>query len=568
MNIRRYRFEKVDSLKDLVKKASQSYGDKIAFKEIGKDKKILEYSFSRMENDVNALGTALLAMGMKDKHIAIMGENCYHWVISYLAVINGVGVVIPIDKELADEGIISQLNKCDADGIIFSNSFSKSIKKILDECPKLNTAISIKPQEDPNEFLSLDTLIVRGKNLIKSNNKEYIDIKINTEKMSEIVFTSGTTGVNKGVMLSHKNICTVINGALSYIKPTKISFSVLPISHTYECNCHILGGISCGTTICFNDSLKRVAENLKLFKPSFSVMVPIFLESMHRKIWKTAKENNLDTHLRYGVWFSNLLRKVGMDFRHLYFKPVADSFGGNLNQIICGGAPLSYEVEKGLTDLGIDILNGYGITECAPLVSVNSKLWKKPGSVGRIIPGCKVKIDNPNKDKIGEVLIKGDNVMLGYYKDKESTDLSFTDDGWFKTGDLGRLDRHNFLYINGRLKNLIILSNGKNVHPEELEQLLVKKLPYVKEVMVYSTISKDGVKEYISASVYLDDEYFIDEKRGNIYTKLNQDIKVFNRNLPSYKRINNVFLRDMEFEKTSTRKIKRHKGNERSAGND
>jgi len=564
MNIRRYRFEKVDNLKQLVQRASKNHKKNIAFKEIDKSKNIKDYSFSQLSKDVNALGTAMLDMNMKDKHIAIIGENSYLWVVSYLAIINGVGVVVPIDKELSEDGITLQLNKCDADYIIFSKTYTQTIKNIVDKCPNLKAFISMNPQEKEEGFLPLYNLIEQGKKLVHDNNTEYIDTQIDDNKMCEIVFTSGTTGANKGVMLSHKNICTVVNGALSYIKPEKISFSVLPISHTYECNCHILGGILSGITICFNDSLKRVAENLEIFKPNFTVMVPIFLKSMHRKIWKTAKENNLDKHLKYGIWFSNLIRKIGLDFRYLYFKPVVESFGGNLNLIVCGGAPLNPEIEKGLTDLGLDIINGYGITECSPLVSANSKLWRKLGSVGRLIPGCKVKIDNPNKDKIGEVLVKGDNVMLGYYKDEESTKASFNEGGWFKTGDLGKLDRHNFLYINGRAKNLIILSNGKNIHPEELEQLMVKKLPYIKEVMVYSTSSNDGIQEYISASVFLDDDYFDDNKKSSIYTKLNQDIKVFNRNLPSYKRINSVFLRDIEFEKTSTRKIKRHKGIERS----
>ncbi len=226
------------------------------------------------------------------------------------------------------------------------------------------------------------------------------------------------------------------------------------------------------------------------------------------------------------------------------------------------------EVEKGLTDLGIDILNGYGITECAPLVSVNSLLWKKNGSVGRIIPGCKVKIDNNDNSKIGEVLVNGDNVMLGYYKDADSTTASFTQDGWFKTGDLGYIDRHNFLYICGRKKNLIVLSNGKNVHPEELEQLILQKFSYIKEVMVYSSIPKDGHNEYISASVFIDEDYCEETERNSMQIKLTEDIKIFNRSLPAYKRINNVLLREVEFEKTSTRKIKRHKSLERCEIND
>lgn len=556
MGRRLFKSEKLRDIKALVGRAGELYSDKIAFKELGPKKQVREYSFKRLQEDVDALGTKLVDMGMKGWHIAVLGENSYPWIVSYLSVVNGVGVVIPLDKELTDEDIEKLLNKSDADAIICSSSFASVMEKILPGCPSVKECIVMNPEREYLGFHDMGRLIQEGRSLVKEGCREYTDAFIDIDAMCEIVFTSGTTGINKGVMLSHKNIMAVVYGALSLIKPRGVSFSVLPINHTYECSCHILGGIYSGITICFNDSLKRVKDNMKLFHPNMSIMVPLFLESMYKNIWKEAEKNGLTSNLRLGVKISNLLRKIGIDVRRKFFRPILDSFGGNLNQIVCGGAPLRQEVIKSLGDFGIDILNGYGITECAPLVATNSILWAKEGSVGRIMPGCEVRISNENEEGNGEIQVKGDNVMLGYYKDLENTQLSFTEDGWFRTGDLGHLDKDNFLYISGRVKNLIILSNGKNVHPEEIEDIIAEKLDYVKEVVVYAS-SIEGSEECINACVYIDEEFAAGNPHIDLQNKLDQDIKLLNRNLPTYKRIANVLINKSEFEKTTTKKIKR-----------
>jgi len=562
MRIITYKPKKTRDIKELVNRAYSLYPGKIAFKELSDEKQVHEYSYTRLYEDINAFGTKLISMDMKGKHIAIIGENSYAWVLSYLTVINGVGVAVPLDKELTDADIVSLLKRGDADAVICSETFVDTIRDNLDACPRIKLCIVMNGKAN-EPFLSQDDLINDGYRLVGEGNKKYINAVVNPDEMCEIVFTSGTTGANKGVMLSHKNLAAVVYGGMSYIKPGEVSFSVLPISHTYECSCHILGGIYCGITICFNDSLKRVAENLKLFRPYFSVMVPLFLESMHREIWRRAKEDNLDRHLRFGIRFSNMLRSIGIDMRRKIFEPVIEGFGGNLCLVVSGGAPLRPEIEKGMTDLGIDVLNGYGITECGPLVSANSLFAKKKGSVGRIIPGCRVRIDSPNKDGIGEVLVKGDNVMLGYYNDPQSTKAVLTEDGWFRTGDLGRLSRRNYLYINGRKKNLIVLSNGKNVHPEEVEEKILT-LPYVKEVMVYAP-PQGGLQGSITACIYLDEGYFPGGE--DIKARAKSDIRQMNRNLAAYKRITDIVFRDTEFDKTSTRKIKRNQILERNPAN-
>ena len=557
MNRKLYKTKQLKDVRELLKRAAKLYGDRIAYKEIKGKKQIEDYSFMRVEKDVNALGTKLLEMGLKGKHIAIIGENSYRWVISYLSIVAGLGVAVPLDKELTDEDIAKQLIKCDAEVIIFSKTFAASMEKIISNCPNVKTCIVMDSDDNYKQFIHFDKLITDGRKLLRKGNKKYLELPINNKELCEIVFTSGTTGANKGVMLSNKNIMSVIYASLSHIKATGVSFSVLPINHTYECSCHILGGMYSGLTICFNDSLKRVSRNMTLFKPNMSIMVPLFLESMYKNIWKEAKKNHLTNYLKYGIKFSNFIRKFGLDKRRKYFKPILENFGGNLDQIVCGGAPLRTEIIKALDDIGLNIVNGYGITECGPLVASNSTSWKRYGSVGRVVPCCQVRIDNPDRKGVGEVQVKGDNVMLGYYNDEESTRFSFTEDGWFKTGDLGYLDRQNFLYICGRVKNLIILPNGKNVYPEEIEDKIVEKLPYVKEVVVYGPKCGEGNEESINALVYIDKEYCNINGIINHKEKLDKDIRIVNRELPAYKRIANVTIKNTEFIKTTTKKIKR-----------
>ena len=484
-------------------------------------------------------------------------ENSYCWVISYLAVVNGLGVAVPLDKELTSDDIARLIEKSDTDTVVCSETYLPIISDILVSNPNIKNCIVMNASRPHEGLLDMNELISNGYEALNNGDLAYTRLPIDTDAMCEILYTSGTTGANKGVMLSQKNITSVVYGVMHLIKTTPVSFSVLPISHSYECTCHILGGIYSGITNCFNDSPKHVLQNLAVFQPSMSLMVPLFLESIQRNIWEEARKANLVNHLKYGMYVSNLLRKIGIDKRKLFFKPILSRFGGNLEQVVCGGAPLRDDLIKFFDSLGVNIVNGYGITECAPVISTNSTAWKKIGSVGKIIPVCNVRIANPDNEGYGEVQVQGDIVMLGYYKDQKSTKATFSEDGWFKTGDLGRLDKRNFLYLSGRKKNLIILANGKNVCPEELEQEITSQLPYVKEVMVYASGSGIYKQESINADVYLYDDYFETDDISEIQDKLNKDIKKLNAKLSVYKRINKVHIRTNEFEKTTTKKIKR-----------
>ncbi len=545
-------------LRELVDYAAEKYNVKPAFKEIGPDRQIIEHNYNQLKFDIAALGTKLLADGLEGKHFALIGESTYNYVLSYLSVANGAGVIVPIDKELTMDDMIKLIRKSDSEIIFFSDCCAPFIADILAQSPDIFMAVNIGNAKPNCSFLSLNDLIDAGKKLLQEGDTCYTGITLDVDKNCSILFTSGTTGVNKGVMLCQRNLATTVYSALSLFALPDTSFSILPINHTYEFNIHVLGCIFGGGTLCFNDSLKHVKDNLKLFKPNMSLMVPMIVEGLYKNIWKETARVNLTSHLKYGIWFSNALRKIGIDLRKVLFAPVMENLGGQLNFIVCGGAPLNPDLIKGFDDIGISVYNGYGITECSPLISSNSPLSNVPGSVGVVVPGCTVRIGEIRADGRGEIQAKGDNVMLGYYKDDEATRLSFTDDGWFKTGDIGYMDHKGNLYITGRAKNLIILSNGKNVHPEELEEYIVSMIPYVREVVVYAMLDDHGNESVITAEAYLDQQVTQEvgwEKASEMFA---ESMKKVNRHLAAYKRITKTVIRETEFEKTTTKKIKRN----------
>lgn len=553
-----YETDYIHTLRDLLERSEKKYGLDFAYKELDPERNLHSYTFVQLREDVDALGTSLLERGLLGKHFAIVGESSYSYVVSYMAVSMGLGVIVPLDKELSKEELLKLICKSDAEVLLYSELLSDDVEELKGSCPEVRTFINISLYGTKMGSISILDLLQEGRSLINSGDRRYKTLPIDRNKMAAILFTSGTTGVNKGVMLSHKNILTVIHSAFSMFRFSKVSFSVLPINHTYEFNLHVLGCLYGGITLCFNDSIKHVKDNLMIFQPGMTLMVPMIVESLYKNIWKEAEKNNLTKHLQYGIWFSNLIRKVGIDQRKLFFKPIMESLGGNLQTIVCGGAPLRPDIVKGFEDIGISVYNGYGITECAPLIATNCTMKNIAGSVGFVIPDNLVRIADTDEDGIGEIQIQGDNVMMGYYKDPVSTRKTFTADGWFKTGDLGYLDRKGALYITGREKNLIILANGKNVHPEELEEYILDHLAYVKEVVVYAPLSPEGNEVMIMAEAYVEDQFLIEKGVDEAKKILKEDISKLNHKLSVYKRIHDVELRECEFEKTTTKKIKRY----------
>ena len=545
-------------LRELVNYAADKYGDRTAYKEIDDNREIIEYSFNQLKSDTEALGVKLAAEGMQGKHIALIGPSSYSYVVSYLATVNWVGVIVPIDRELTNDDIVNLLQKSDAEGILFADSYASAIPYFLEHCPRISLAVNISSKSENLPYSFLQELIDSGQKLISQGRTECLNTELDVDKLSTILFTSGTTGANKGVMLCHRNLTACVFASMSLFVLPETSFSVLPINHSYEFNVHVLGSIYGGAALCFNSSLKHVKDDLKLYKPYMSLMVPMIVESLYTNIWKEAEKNGLAGHLKLGIFVSKVLRKIGIDLRKKFFYPIYNNIGGNLMTIVSGGAPLNPELVKGFDDIGIHVYNGYGITECSPLISSNSPLYNLPGSVGVIVPGCEVRISDKQPNGIGEIEVRGDNVMLGYYKDEEATGKSFTEDGWFKSGDLGYLNKKGILYITGRVKNLIILANGKNVHPEELEEHLVRRISYIREVVVYAEVNEKGEESTISAMAFLDEGFTNEVGMDKARQIFLNDIYSQNKHLASYKRISQATLRDTEFEKTTTKKIKRN----------
>lgn len=549
--------------REMINASIDKYRNMVKYRELEDDRNtFIDLTFIQAKKAIEALGTKLISMGLKGSHIAILGENCTAWALSYLAVIGGVGVAVPLDKELSDEELIFQLNKVDCEAIITTKTRYGTVSRILSRCPDIKTVVVAHSPEPIEGVYSFDELVDEGKALIKNGDRDYLDAIIDRDELCEIIFTSGTTGANKGVMLCQRNIMQALHGATALIKTKGMNISVLPVSHSFECTCQVIATWHFGCTLCFCDNLRHVSECLNAYRPDMSLMVPLMLETMEKQIQIEAKKSGLDKYVRLGLFWSGVLRFFGIDRRRKMFKPILIKFGGNLDHIVCGGAPISVATLEFFNNIGINLINGYGISECAPLLAANCTDWQVYGSVGKPIPGTEVKIVNKDSSGIGEIIAKGDNVMLGYYKDPESTKATFTEDGWFKTGDLGRFDRKGMLYVTGRSKNLIILANGKNVSPEEIEDKIIATLPCVKEVVVYSDgdkaakgASTDG---HICAAVFLDDEYIKKNGIADPEEFVNIEMKKVNSKLASYKRVTYVAVRDKEFIKTTSQKIKRY----------
>lgn len=500
-------------------------------------------SWKQFAQDVDALGTAMIARGLKNAHICVIGENSYEWVLTYMAVLCGVGVIVPLDRDLPAEKLKEQIQFSDAKAVFFSKTYESMMDRLSKELAGIEHFVNTNGNETFGT--SLAGLLDEGRSLLEKGDRTYLDAEADLEEMSAILFTSGTSGTSKAVMLSQKNMISSFDGACRHVRYTQddVMLCVLPLHHAYESNCGILSMLHTSTVICFNENLKYFFDNLKLFKPTGMCLVPMFAETMYKQVIEGAKRAGKYKKLMFGRKLSRFLKRVGIDVTQKLFSDVYAPFGGRFRKAVVGGAALDEQITGFFRDLGIVMLQGYGITECSPLVSVNREKFYDDSSVGPVLPCCEVKIDD------GEILVKGDNVMLGYYKNEAETNAAF-DDGWFCTGDLGHIDENGFLHITGRKKNLIILSNGENVSPEELETYLMR-IPFVKEAVVYD---HEGI---ITAEVFPDADALERESIADADAFLQERIDELNVTLPQYKQIQTLKLRGSEFEKTTTKKIKR-----------
>ena len=547
-------------LKELLRRVKKYFPGRVAMVE-KKDGQVVTYTTDRLTGDVEALGAALADMGLKGAHIGIVSDNSYAWVVSFLAVANGLGVAVPIDKEADDATISRLLAKADCDAVFYNRFYRKTVSRHFEANPGFKAAISLDRSPSGDKMFGFDALLERGRELIASGDTTYADLPIDREAPCAIFFTSGTTGSNKGVMLSHKNFSTNIEGIISTIPTEYSSFALLPMYHVFELSCDIFTALYMNAIIYINDSLKNILQNIELFKPEAMNAVPLVLEGIYNGIWEKAKAGGRDEILKKLVRFSNKMREKGIDLRPVLFATIRKVFcDRKFTTLVCGGAPSRSEYVKGLGDFGFPVYNGYGLTECSPTVTLNLHADEDPTSAGFAFPKTKFIIHDPDEDGIGEIWVKGDNVTQGYYKDDDANAVSF-EDGWFKTGDYGRVTQDGELFVSGRKKTMILLENGENIFPEDIEFFVMDNIPYIREDVAIEA-EKDILgkqRRIIKVIVYIDPKDFPDKTESELLEMAKQDIERVNRKLPSYKKIQDVALRLKEFEKNSTRKIIRAK---------
>lgn len=518
------RMDQLTNLKDLIDFAAETYGDKTAIR-YKKRKEIIDRSYSDLKRDSEAFSRTLQSRDLCGKHIALLGPTSYEWIVSYFGAVNSNSVAVPIDKELPAADVCDEINRADVEVLVYDSGYADVADVVRQNCPQVGTFFEMQREQHGEEALALHRCLEESAGPFNE--------PVDREKLCAILYTSGTTGKSKGVMLNQRNLIENVVHMEMEIEPgSAVLMTVLPIHHAYCFTCDILKGLQLGSTICINDSLMRIAKNLQVFKPNTMLVVPMIAQVMYNQVCEAAKK-------------ALVLPK----------KMVAKAaFGGNLRTIYSGGAYLNPEMIGKFRELGIDLSQGYGMTECAPCISRNSEHCFKEESVGKLLPGCEARVVD------GEIWVKSSSVMLGYYKNEEATRETLVD-GWLRTGDLGYVDEDNFLYITGRKKNLIILSNGENVSPEELENRIDEN-PLVAEVLVYEDEGQ------ITAEIYPNEEYAAKKRIKDVQQALSTWIDEMNRSLPMFKQVRRIKLRDSEFEKTTSRKIKRHYGPNASAETD
>ena len=559
----------ITDLKHMLNTSVELYGDNVAFRQrFEKDKPFREITYREALDTVNGLGTALIAHGLKGKRISVIGENCYQWATSYLAAVCGTGVVVPLDKELSAEELKQLIIEADVSAVLFAKKYEKMFKEMMASGDTgLEMLVNFSPADECGEgVFSWESLVEEGKKLVESGDRSFIEAEIYADEMSVLLFTSGTTGIAKGVMLSHRNICEDLMSAptILNVNTWDIFFSVLPVHHTYECTCGFLMPLYKGASIAYCEGLKYIVKNLAEVQPTMILAVPLIFESLYNNIMKNVRKQGKEGLVRKVLALNKVTKKVGLDLNKLLLKDILKVFGGRMRVLISGGAAIDPAILQFFNDLGFISVQGYGLTECAPMAALNPDRHKymRNSSVGHLLPGMEVKIEDKNEDGIGEICVKGPNVMLGYYNMPEET-AKVIKDGWFHTGDLGYVDDEEFIYITGRKKNVIITANGKNVFPEELEYYLGRST-MVSESMVWAQEDESGQDTVIVATIKPDMEEVeaaigkdaagdADQVEKLLWTEVDK----INENLPFFKKIKKITVRREEFEKTTGKKIKR-----------
>ena len=547
-----------DNVRDLIEWAGKENPEKVAFsfKNDPHKNEITKVTYKALRDDVRALATEMLSMGCAGKHCVLIGKFSYQWALVYYATLSIGAILVPLDRDWGASDLAETALRADASFLFCDADISEKAKAVSEKCTLDSGTVYLNTGENDN---SLSLIIEKGKEKFRLSNDPYRNAPIDKHELSLLVFTSGTTGKGKGVMLSQHNFLSDLSAVIPYIDFSDKTVGVLPPHHTYGSSVMLIGHVMIGAEIYISSGLRYIQKELKEQKPGHLVLVPLYLETFYRKIMANIKEQGKEALIDRMIKISNAMRKIGIDPRRKLFGAVRAAFGGEVKTIISGGAPINSDILAFFDAIGISTLNGYGITECAPIIAVNRSRNIVPGSVGNVLDIDTVAIDRPNEDGEGEIWVKGSNVMLGYYKDEKATSDAITSKGYFKTGDYGKLDENGVLYITGRKKNLIILSNGKNVYPEEIENELIAT-PGVLDIIVYEGQSRRGMEHNaIVAEIFPDKEYLERNAITDAKAHLKPYIDRYNRNAVPYKKIGVLKVRDEEFPKNTLRKIMRFK---------
>ena len=548
---RLYKYIEITDLKDMLKKSGEKYGEKIAYK-IRQENEYKEITHSEVRKMVDGLGTKLIDMGLKDKRIAVIGENRYEWEIAYLSIVCGTGTVVPLDKSLPENELESLIERSKAEAIICSQKYVEILKKT-----KLKYIISMDLENDKDGIISQKRLISEGIQLVKSGDTSFTNAKIDNEKMNIMLFTSGTTSISKAVALSHKNICSNLMDISSIldVNSSDVFLSFLPLHHVFECTVGFLFSLYVGAETVFCDGIRHIPENLAEYKVSVMASVPAIYERLFKIIKKhLEKQGKVEQILKDEEKYKD----SSMEKKKEVFKEIHDLLGGNMKLFISGAASLEPSIEEKFRRLGFNMVQGYGLTETSPVVAIGNKKYHKTGSIGKCVPSDEVKLLDVNKDGIGELAVKGPNVMLEYYENKEATEKVLKD-GWFQTGDLARIDEDGYIFICGRKKSVIVLKNGKNIFPEEMETLINKEDGVEESFIFGKPISKDPNDIKIFVKIVYNKESFEGKTETEINEYFNEKIKSINKTMPHYKAIRGIIISDKPLIKTTTNKIKREK---------
>ena len=559
-----YPIRNIENFKDLLAQSARLFGSLPAYRLKGKDGVYYPVTYQDFQQEVNALGTALLSLGLKGAHIAVSGDNSYQWETSYLGITCGAGVVVPIDRELPADDFVNILTVSDARAVLCDQKRMDRIRENLDRIPQKLLLICFDAQEDlAPDILSYGKLLERGRELLRSGDRAFLDTEVDGKALGSLIFTSGTTGMAKGVMLSQYNICSdlmALSGVVK-IRTDDQVLSILPLHHTYESSLGFLFVLYSGACISFCEGLKYLARNMQEVQPTIFVTVPLMLEKLHKRILKAAQEKKGGKAvLGFGKMLARASSALGVNVSDKVFAAIHKTFGGRLRLLITGAAAIAPSIVEDFKTFGLDVYLGYGLTECSPLVIGNNDHLSLADSVGVQLPGVEAKIINPDFSGVGEICVRGPMVMMGYYNAPELTAEVIDAEGWFHTGDLGTVDEQGHYRITGRIKNVIVTKNGKNIYPEEVEYYLNND-PFIAESIVSGEDGEDDL--FVTANVFPNIEAIKEKKKKQSLTPeeiakaIGDVIKEVNKKLPSYKNIKRIHIRDTEFVKTTTQKIKR-----------